>query len=42
VKACRKLLELDPSQLGDQYNALVYNEETGEWELGSQRPTAAL
>jgi hypothetical protein len=33
VKACRKLLELDPSQLGDQYNALVYNEETGEWEL---------
>jgi hypothetical protein len=33
VKACRKLLELDPSQLGDQYNALVYNEEIGEWEL---------
>jgi hypothetical protein len=33
VKACRKLLELEPSQLGDQYNALVYNEETGEWEL---------
>lgn len=33
VKACRKLLELDPSQLGDQYNALVFNEEIGEWEL---------
>ena len=33
VKACRKLLELDPSQLVDQYNALVYNEEIGEWEL---------
>jgi hypothetical protein len=33
VKACRKLLELDRSQLGDQYNALVYNEEIGELEL---------
>jgi hypothetical protein len=33
VEACRKLLELDLSQLDDQYNALVYNEETGEWEL---------
>jgi hypothetical protein len=33
IEACRKLLELDLSQLGDQYDALVYNEETGEWEL---------
>jgi hypothetical protein len=33
VEACRKLLEFDLSQLDDQHNALVYNKETGEWEL---------
>lgn len=33
VEACRKLLEFDLSQLDDQYSALVYNEEVGEWEL---------
>jgi hypothetical protein len=33
VEACRKLLELDLSQLDERYNALVYNEEAGEWEV---------
>jgi hypothetical protein len=33
AEACRKLMELDLSQAGDQYQALVYNAETGEWEL---------
>jgi hypothetical protein len=33
IEACRKLMELDLSQLDDQYQALVYNTETGEWEL---------
>jgi len=33
LEACQKLMELDLSQLGEQYQALVYNQETGEWEL---------
>ncbi len=33
TEACRKLLEFDLSQLSNQCNALVYNMETGEWEL---------
>jgi hypothetical protein len=33
IEACRKLIELDLSQLGDRYQALVYNAETGKWEL---------
>ena len=42
VKACRKLLELDPSQLGDQYNALSTTKKSVNGSFGSQRPTAAL
>jgi hypothetical protein len=33
IEACRKLMELDLSQLGDRSDALVYNTESGEWEL---------
>jgi hypothetical protein len=33
TEACRELLELDLSQLGKDYQALVYNPETGKWEL---------
>jgi hypothetical protein len=33
VKACRKLLEFDFSKVEKYHDALVYNEETGEWEL---------
>lgn len=33
IEACRKLMELDLTQLENQYQALVYNAETGEWEL---------
>ncbi len=33
IEACRKLMDLDLSQLEDRYQALIYNTETGEWEL---------
>jgi hypothetical protein len=33
VEACRELLELDLSRLGKDYQALVYNPQTGKWEL---------
>jgi hypothetical protein len=33
IEACRKLIDLDLSQLGDRYQALIYNTETGEWEF---------
>ena len=33
LEACHKLMELDLAQFGGQYQALIYNRETGEWEL---------
>jgi hypothetical protein len=33
MEACRELLERDLSQLGNEYQALVYNPESGKWEL---------
>lgn len=33
IEACQELLALDLSELGNHYDALVYNAQTGKWEL---------